>query len=60
MLGFRFPFPGGESYGYATLSGTSSITRGSVSVPEPGMLWLISLALGVIVIVRRRNLGLAR
>jgi PEP-CTERM motif len=45
MIGFRFPFAGGggESYGYAKVTGTSNITRGGVSVPEPSTLLLITL-----------------
>jgi hypothetical protein len=47
LIGCRNPFVGGESYGYAKVAGTSSITREPVSVPEPGTLLLTSFALGL-------------
>lgn len=50
MIGFRFPFAGGggESYSYAKVTGTSNITRGAVSVPEPNTLLLTTLALALL------------
>jgi hypothetical protein len=48
MIGFRFPFVGGESYSYAKVTGTSNITRGAVSVPEPSTLLLITLGFALL------------
>ena len=55
QVGFRSPFPGGESYGYATLTGTASIAR--VSVAEPGTLFLASAAFALLWVRRKRSSG---
>jgi PEP-CTERM motif len=48
LFGFGFPFDGGEYYGYASLTGNYSVTRGNVSVPEPGVLMLMLAGLAML------------
>jgi hypothetical protein len=47
LIGFRYPFDGGEFYSYADLSGDYRTSRETTSVPEPntGLLMLSGLAL---------------
>jgi hypothetical protein len=48
MVGFRFPVPSGEFYGYANLTGNYSINRSNVTVPEPNSLTLLIAALAML------------
>jgi hypothetical protein len=48
MFGFGFPFDGGEYYGYASLTGDYSVSRGNVSVPEPNVLMLMLAGLVIL------------
>jgi len=55
MVGFRYPFDGGEFYSYATLTGNFQTSRENRGVPEPNTLLLMSGALGLLVLVRARK-----
>jgi hypothetical protein len=57
MVGFRSSSENSETYGYAKLSGTSSVAREPVGVPEPGTMLLSSTAFALMWFRRRRRGG---
>jgi hypothetical protein len=57
MVGFRSSSENSETYGYAKLSGTSSVTQDAVAVPEPGTMLLSSTAFALMWFRRRRRGG---
>ena len=55
MVGFAYPFAGGEFYSYANLSGDFHTSRENRSVPEPNAALLMSSALGLLLLLRVRK-----
>jgi hypothetical protein len=55
MVGFAYPFAGGEFYSYAQLSGDFRTSTESRSVPEPSTALLMCGALGMLVLLRVRK-----
>lgn len=55
MVGFTYPFDGGEFYSYAQLSGNFQTSTESRSVPEPSTALLMCGALGMLVLLRVRK-----
>ena len=55
LLGFRYPFEGGEFYSYANLSGEFHTSRENRAVPEPNSVLLMSSALGLLLLLRVRK-----
>jgi hypothetical protein len=55
MVGFTYPFDGGEFYSYAQLAGDFHTSRENPSVPEPNTLLLMSSALGLLLLLRVRK-----
>lgn len=55
LVGFAYPFDGGEFYSYANLSGDFHTSRESRPVPEPSTMLLMSSALGLLLLLRVRK-----
>jgi hypothetical protein len=55
MVGFAYPFDGGEFYSYADLAGDFHTSSENPSVPEPNTLLLMSSALGLLLLLRVRK-----
>jgi hypothetical protein len=55
MVGFAYPFDGGEFYSYANLAGDFHTSSESRSVPEPNSALLMCSALGLLVLLRVRK-----
>jgi PEP-CTERM motif-containing protein len=53
LVGFRYPFDGGEFYSYADLAGNFRTSRQSTSVPEPNTLLLMCAGVALLVQLRR-------
>ena len=55
MVGFRYPFDGGEFYSYANLAGDFHTSSENRAVPEPNTVLLMSSALGLLLLLRVRK-----
>ena len=60
MVGFAYPFAGGESYSYADFSGNFTTSRQSTSVPEPPTGLLMCGALVLLAYLRRQRVRAVR
>jgi hypothetical protein len=60
LVGFAYPFDGGEFYSYADLAGNFTTSREPTRVPEPNTALLMCGALALLACLRRQRVKAAR